>query len=131
MATPLPRHVAAVSSDVDQSTPPPAGGGVPRGELRDIARIRPLVGQLSSQIQGLSGHGYDLERARRLAVILDHELGGAGEAPNLVHARNLAASIVVKLSQLLSPGGRRNDPTTPRTPASAQRWPVPSRSLRS
>jgi DNA-binding GntR family transcriptional regulator len=112
--------VAAVSSDVDQSTPPPAGGGAPRSELRDIARIRPLVGQLSSQIQRLSGHGYDLERARRLAVILDNELGllavGAGEAPSLVHASNLAASIVVKLSQLLSPGGRRNDPNDAEDP---------------
>lgn len=95
-------------------TPPSAGGGISRGERDDIARIRPLVGQLSSQIQQLSGHGYDLERARRLAVILDHEVGlltaSAGEASSLVHVRNVAASIVVKLSQLLGPGGQRNDP---------------------
>jgi DNA-binding GntR family transcriptional regulator len=100
-----------MSSDVDHSTPPSAGGNIPADERHDIARIRPNVEQLSNQIQRLSGHGYDLERARRLVAILDHELAllavGTGEASSLVHARNVAASIVVKLSQLL---GHPEDP---------------------
>jgi DNA-binding GntR family transcriptional regulator len=111
MATPLARRVAAMSSDVDHSTPPSAGGNIPPDERHDIARIRPNVEQLSNHIQRLSGHGYDLERARRLVAILDHELAllavGTGETSSLVHARNVAASIVVKLSQLL---GHHEDP---------------------
>jgi DNA-binding transcriptional ArsR family regulator len=111
MATSPARRVAAMSSEVDHSTPPSAGGNIPPDERHDIARIRPNVEQLSNQIHQLSGHGYDLERARRLVAILDHELAllavGTGEASSLVHARNVAASIVVKLSQLL---GHPEDP---------------------
>lgn len=111
MAAPPPRRLAPISSDVDHSTPPPAGGNIPPDERHDIARIRPNVDQLSNQIQRLSDHGYDLERARRLVAVLDHELAllavGTGQAYSLVHARNVAASIVVKLSQLL---GHAEDP---------------------